>query len=849
MSQPFVISMRIDGSGAGAVAATDAVRRGLVAVDAAADQASRAAKALDIALADTSAAEAGLAHYRDMLAAIRAEQVAETVRFKVQINDTGRNQSLARLAALGRDAAAATQALTSRERELAEAQRLVVSATDAAAGANDNLVSLQGRAAASATEEVQRLKAQYDPLFAAQQRHKATTAEIARAHQLGAISADQMTKAVARTDAQLEQEIATLRRLDQQMDAVKVGGPKGFQTANIAAQFQDIAVSAQMGMAPLQVALQQGTQLSSALAGTGGGLAGAISALGAGFASLLSPVSLATIAIVGLGTAGIQALMGLAEDAGNATDALERHKEWLDKVLTGYDDIKRAADQAAEASQKLPQEAAESELGAGRKEALNILEKQLQDIRAYVAEIQETAIDIPVQAGGVTDLLVAMQDVLDTVTSAGLSAETSSDQFAALITTLTQVKNSEADENVRAIAGALLDMVLAAQHARGEVDRTTDSLRLMGIEVDRLRNTHIEIEVTASTDKAIDAIARLKALEPDLRTPYEKAEDDLHIGLGAPDAILRLAAQEQFNKTTAALKAQEAAKAALAGSKAGASALDTWGNSVETFKQQTAALELQTKALSMSSYEAARARAEMDLLNDAQRAGIAVTPELRNQIAGMAEDYANAQVTLEKTTKTIQEQKAEMAFYKGVFSSFFTDLRGSLVEGQSLWEALGNAGANALGKIADRALSMAADGIFDMIFSAFGSAVGGGVSGFGGLGNGIGSGATLGGLQAFRGFDVGGWTGGAQGQPAGIVHGQEFVVKAGPAAANRSTLEAMNRGESFSSAAPTIVYAPNFAGLNGVTRSEIEAAQAASFREFEAAFPALYRDAVRRAKI
>lgn len=46
-----------------------------------------------------------------------------------------------------------------------------------------------------------------------------------------------------------------------------------------------------------------------------------------------------------------------------------------------------------------------------------------------------------------------------------------------------------------------------------------------------------------------------------------------------------------------------------------------------------------------------------------------------------------------------------------------------------------------------------------------------------------------------KGFDDGGWTGGAQGQIAGIVHGQEFVVKAGPAATNRTLLEALNTGK------------------------------------------------------
>lgn len=50
-------------------------------------------------------------------------------------------------------------------------------------------------------------------------------------------------------------------------------------------------------------------------------------------------------------------------------------------------------------------------------------------------------------------------------------------------------------------------------------------------------------------------------------------------------------------------------------------------------------------------------------------------------------------------------------------------------------------------------------------------------------------------------WETGGWTGGTRGKIAGAVHGEEFVVKAGPAAANRAMLEAMNAGQAFGGAA------------------------------------------------
>lgn len=70
---------------------------------------------------------------------------------------------------------------------------------------------------------------------------------------------------------------------------------------NIAAQFQDIGVTAAGGMDPYLIALQQGTQLSA-------GLQGGIGNLAAAFAQLLSPISLLTIAVVGLLAAWIQSV-------------------------------------------------------------------------------------------------------------------------------------------------------------------------------------------------------------------------------------------------------------------------------------------------------------------------------------------------------------------------------------------------------------------------------------------------------------------------------------------------------------------------------------------------------------
>lgn len=73
------------------------------------------------------------------------------------------------------------------------------------------------------------------------------------------------------------------------------GGQK-YQVGNLVAQFQDVAVTSAMAMNPLQIALQQGTQISAAFGGQGA--AKSVGLLRAGFAELISPMSLFTVGAV-----------------------------------------------------------------------------------------------------------------------------------------------------------------------------------------------------------------------------------------------------------------------------------------------------------------------------------------------------------------------------------------------------------------------------------------------------------------------------------------------------------------------------------------------------------------------
>jgi len=70
-------------------------------------------------------------------------------------------------------------------------------------------------------------------------------------------------------------------------------------------------------------------------------------------------------------------------------------------------------------------------------------------------------------------------------------------------------------------------------------------------------------------------------------------------------------------------------------------------------------------------------------------------------------------------TEAARAAREEWDFYRGTFNDFFSDLSHGLKSGEGFWQSFGNAASNALSSIADRLMSMASSGLFDMLFGAF----------------------------------------------------------------------------------------------------------------------------------
>lgn len=184
-------------------------------------------------------------------------------------------------------------------------------------------------------------------------------------------------------------------------------------------------------------------------------------------------------------------------------------------------------------------------------------------------------------------------------------------------------------------------------------------------------------------------------------------------------------------------------------------------------------------------YAVEKARAEQELLNAAQKAGVEVTPALRAEIGATAEQFAIATVEAGKLAEAqdkIRQNAEEMA-------DFQKDLTRGMVDGFIQGKKAADIFADALTKIGNKLLDMAFDGLFDTK-----------------------SGGGIGSIFKMLGFADGGYTGsGGVNQPAGVVHkgevvwSQKDVARGGGVAA----VEAMRRGvRGYATGGPVAIPTP-----------------------------------------
>ena len=306
---------------------------------------------------------------------------------------------------------------------------------------------------------------------------KAATAEVKREISGVTAATRQATEATARQTA-----VLTANSQATQLAAGSVG--------NLTAQFNDIGMMMMAGQNPLQLAIQQGSQISQVLGPMGA--RGAVAALSAGILGMLNPVSLLTMGIIAAGAAFTQWLTSADEEAltlkdaiSDLSDATDTYKAALDRALTPMWKLRQEFGDQAEAVRALY--AAQANLA--RLDAMISMERS---VAAVGTEFQ-----------GLIDRLA----MIDSVINQGALG----DDVTLVLRRQLQLLNEETgltEQQARAAAAALAD-VTAAQakgpdEMRAALARALEVLMSLGDESGRLPD-HIAIAAKEIATAAVKA--------------------------------------------------------------------------------------------------------------------------------------------------------------------------------------------------------------------------------------------------------------------------------------------------------------------------------------------------------
>lgn len=163
------------------------------------------------------------------------------------------------------------------------------------------------------------------------------------------------------------------------------------------------------------------------------------------------------------------------------------------------------------------------------------------------------------------------------------------------------------------------------------------------------------------------------------------------------------------------------------GGRSGRERINEYERELRSINERTSATVAETEALRQLNplvddygYAVEKARTEQDLMNAAQRAGLAITPELRAQIAATADQWAMATAEANKLAEAQDKIRQRSEEWQDAQKDALRGIVDDLIQGKSAAEAF----AGALQKIANKLLDMAFDDLFTGLFK--GSGGGGG---------------------------------------------------------------------------------------------------------------------------
>ncbi|WP_334154408.1 phage tail length tape measure family protein [Agrobacterium pusense] len=599
-------------------------------------------------------------------------------------------------------------------------------------------------------KELDRLRAKYSPLFATISNYKNAVAEIRQAHAAGAISANEMASAIQRERQAALASTAAIKGRNAALKAtVTTSSGNSFNTANIAAQFQDIGVTAAMGMSPIQIALQQGTQLSAVLQQIKDSGQGVGQGLAAAFASVISPLSLVTIGVIAAGTAAFQYFSTIMSEGDKSAEVLKEQAALIAAVAERWGDAVPALRDYAD-QLKRAQDNADLTKGA---DIVNT--NTLADVRKEVESTRATIADLVSQlqsAGEEADVIKNLQSAFNDFAKAAEEGKAQTEDVDRVQAALSAAINSTGIPALAEFAKYFSTLSAAALTAADSVQKVNEVTSVATSRINDPRTWR----GAGQQDSQFGADATIQGTQfplPDNGPTPERRPSDLDTdknrGFGTPK-------RARAPKKTASDRFAEDLQAVRDRTEALRQEMNLIGLSNEAQVKRRTALDLEQKALA-DLREEARKKGEKDLES------ITLSPDKIAAIEQESAAYARQSEALRKA----QEEQQKLNEWNNVARDATRGFIDDLIHGESAADAF----AGALSRIADALLDDVLNSIFKVNSAAGGSGgllsglfslFGGGASRYAGLSGGL--------------FSEGGFTGpGGKYKPAGIVHKGEVV--------------------------------------------------------------------------
>lgn len=463
--------------------------------------------------------------------------------------------------------------------------------------------------------------------------------------------------------------------------------PNRFNTANIAAQFQDIAVTASMGMNPLLIALQQGTQLSAVL----NSMEKPIKGLADAFKQIINPVSLLSIGLTALAVVGLQ----MVDWTGLAQSALNGLASVMDGISSSFeflaDNVELLVIVLGTFTSALIGFNLTSIIASFKS-----LGETISIVSLYFLDFVKKIPNLMKQAGGViakaAKFIINPWILIPAIVIGVLEA------FALFKDNVKKVLDGTIDWIVDFVNKSI-GYFVGFKNVLLSITDIIKTFKTDGLEAAKGRISTIMDE--ALSKKYIDK----EAIKENVNEAVDYAADGIlkvnnaiSSGIGKVSDVISSGASSvrdfASGLTETTDKTEKLKKA--------------WADLQNQMSQDISGAQLEQRLIGVDTYTSEYEKTKFDLTNQAVNAGIPLTPEKIAYIDQAAQSTARYKEETEKLNDSFNNAKS-------ITGSFFQDLRQDLWDGVSAWQAFGNAALNVLDNILSKMLDIGVDYLFDAV--------------------------------------------------------------------------------------------------------------------------------------